>query len=215
MAHRPSRRILSALALSCLTMALPASASAAITLPDALSHVIPGQAPAPTAAPPAAAAPCSNTDLVPTSANGEQVRSATLCLLNVERTSRGLHALRADRQLRKVADSYSQQMVTHSFFAHVGFDGSTLRSRVASGTRYLSSRVARWSLGENLYWGSGALATPAQSVSAWMHSPGHRVNVLNPKFRDIGIGIAIGAPDGAADDAAATYTTEYGTRAFH
>ena len=106
-------------------------------------------------------------------------------------------------------------MVTHGFFAHVGLDGSTLRSRIKGGTRYLSRRVARWSLGENLYWGSGELATPAQSVDAWMHSAGHRRNVLNKNFRDIGIGIAIGAPQDVAGSPAATYATEFGTRSFH
>jgi uncharacterized protein YkwD len=133
--------------------------------------------------------------------------------MNVERTSRGLQALRADRQLRKVAERYSAEMVAHGFFAHVGFDGSTLSTRVKSSTKYLK-RTARWSLGENLYWGSGPLATPAQSVDAWMHSPGHRANLLNKNFRDIGIGIAIGAPEDVAGAPAATYATEFGTRSF-
>jgi uncharacterized protein YkwD len=193
--------------------ALPASASASITLPGVLSKVLPGSAPAP-AAPAAPAAPCANTTVLPTATNGATVRRATLCLLNKERTSRGLVALRASRQLRKVAQNYSGQMVTHSFFAHVGYDGSTLRSRVKTGTSYLN-RVAQWSLGENLYWGSDALATPAQSVDAWMHSPGHRANVLNGRFRDIGIGIAIGAPQNIQGGPAATYATEFGTRRFH
>jgi hypothetical protein len=38
--------------------------------------------------------------------------------------------------------------------------------------------------------------------------------MLNPKFRDIGIGIAIGAPEDVADTPAATYTTEFGTRTY-
>jgi uncharacterized protein YkwD len=190
--HRTAARLLVApLVLACLAFALPAAAASA------------------------AAMPCANTDVVPSASNGATVRSATLCLLNVERTSRGLRPLRADNQLRKVADRYSGEMVTHSFFAHVGFDGSTLRSRIKSNTRYLSSRVSRWSLGENLYWGSGDLSTPAQSVDAWMHSPGHRHNVLNKNFRDIGIGIAIGAPQDVAGSPAATYATEFGTRSFH
>jgi len=162
----------------------------------------------------AAAAPCANTTIVPTAANGPVIRSATLCLLNVERTSRGLRAVRADGQLRRVAQRYSAQMVTHGFFAHVGYDGSTLRSRVRTGTSYLS-RVSRWTLGENLYWGSGELSTPQQTVQGWMNSPGHRANVLNAKFRDIGIGVAIGAPQDIGGSPAATYATEYGTRTFH
>jgi uncharacterized protein YkwD len=179
-------RLLAPLALACLALSLPSAA---------------------------AAAPCANADLVPTEANVAAVRTATLCLLNVERTNHGLKKLRADSQLRKVAQRYSGQMVTHGFFAHVGHDGSTLRSRVTNLTSYVS-RAARWSLGENLYWGSGSLATPQESVQGWMNSPGHRANVLNAKFRDIGIGITIGAPQDVAGSPAATYATEYGTRSF-
>jgi uncharacterized protein YkwD len=160
-----------------------------------------------------AAVPCANTDAVPTMSNGPTVRDATLCLINVQRTGRGLQALRADGQLAKAAQRYSGEMVAHGFFAHVGFDGSTLSTRVKGATKYLK-RTASWSLGENLYWGSGPLATPGQSVDAWMHSPGHRRNMLNKNFRDIGIGIAIGAPQDVAGAPAATYATEFGTRSF-
>jgi uncharacterized protein YkwD len=187
--HRAARRLLAPLLLTCLIAPLPAAGAAA-------------------------AAPCANADVQPTAANVAQVRSATLCLLNRERTSRGLPALRQEPQLRKVASRYAGQMVTHGFFAHVGYDGSTLGSRVRSHTDYIS-RAARWSLGENLYWGSGSLATPMQSVDGWMHSAGHRRNVLDGKFRDIGIGIAIGAPQDVAGSPAATYATEFGTRSFH
>jgi uncharacterized protein YkwD len=185
----PTRRLLAAIALSCLAFALPASASAT-------------------------AAPCANADLMPTASNGPQVRAATLCLINRERTERGLRALRHDGQLRKVAQSYSSQMVRHGFFDHVSPDGSTLRSRITGRTTYLRS-AASWSLGENLYWGSGERATPAESVDGWMHSPGHRRNMLDRHFRDIGIGIAIGAPEDVAGTPAATYTTEFGTRTYH
>ena len=209
-----ARLVFAPLLLVVLTLGGPAAAQASLLpkVDTAVHRLLPGKTKTKA---PAAAAPCANTDVIPTASNGATVRSATLCLLNVERTSRGLRPLRADNQLRKVADNYSAQMVTHGFFAHVGFDGSTLRSRIKTGTRYLTSRVARWSLGENLYWGSGSLATPAQSVDAWMHSAGHRHNVLNKNFRDIGIGIAIGAPQDVAGSPAATYATEFGTRSFH
>jgi uncharacterized protein YkwD len=183
-----TRRLLAPLALSCLAFALPAPS-------------------------PAAAAACANAALVPTASNGAQVRAATLCLINRERTKRGRHALRHDGQLRKVAESYSRQMVRHSFFDHVSPGGSTLRSRITGRTTYLR-RAAGWSLGENLYWGSGERATPAQSVDGWMHSPGHRRNMLDRRFRDIGIGIAIGAPEDVDGEPAATYTTEFGARTY-
>jgi len=185
MAHTPSRRLIAPAALACLAFALPAST--------------------------AAASPCASANLMPSAANGAQVRAGTLCLINRERTSRGLRALRHDGQLRKVAGRYSRQMVSQSFFAHVGPNGSTVRSRIKGGTTYLN-RAATWSLGENLYWGSGDNATPQESVQGWMHSPGHRRNMLDRRFRDIGIGIALGAPVDAQGMTAATYTTDFGYR---
>jgi uncharacterized protein YkwD len=186
MTYPPFRRLLAPIALSCAAFALPAAASAA--------------------------APCATANIVPTAANAPLVRTATLCLINRERTSRGLRALRQDGQLRSVAQSYSGLMVRDSFFDHVGSDGSTVLGRIKGRTTYLSG-VAGWSVGENLYWGSGQQATPQASVRGWMNSPPHRHNMLSPSFRDIGIGIAIGAPEDVAGTPAATYTTEFGTRA--
>lgn len=211
MAHSPALRLLAPLVLTCFAVALPATASASIALPGT-NLTLPGVLTKPAPAAPTSA--CADANLAPTTSNGVQVQAATLCLINRERTSRGLVAVRLNGQLRKVADQYSQQMVTHSFFAHIGYDGSTVRSRISKGTKYLSSRVSQWSLGENLYWGSGELSTPQQTVQAWMHSPGHRSNLLNKTFRDIGIGIAIGAPENIEGAPAATYATEYGTRSF-
>src|SRR2546423_1519821 len=65
-------------------------------------------------------------------------------------------------------------------------------------------------LGENIAWGSLQYSTPASIVKMWMHSPGHRANILRAGFRDIGIGIARGAPQ-AGVHGAATYTTDFGT----
>ena len=57
---------------------------------------------------------------------------------------------------------------------------------------------------------TGDLATAAEIHRAWMDSPGHRANILRPQFREIGIGIALGAA-GAGPDGA-TYTADFGAR---
>lgn len=84
-----------------------------------------------------AASPCPDANVVPSSANGVQVRNATLCLLNQERTSRGLAPLKSNRHLLTAARRYSQLMVRERFFGHVSPGGSTLVSRVRKGTKYL------------------------------------------------------------------------------
>jgi len=161
----------------------------------------------------AGAAPsnCPGADALPTPSTLSTARSATLCLLNGVRRAHGLRPLHANRRLRRAADRYSRQMVHQSFFNHVSPAGSTLVSRVRA-TRYLHS-AGSWSLGENIAWGSGHFATPRDTVTMWMHSAGHRHNILTPRFREIGIGIAVGAPVRAvAGLPAATYTTDFGSR---
>jgi uncharacterized protein YkwD len=160
----------------------------------------------------AAATTCANADVTPTSSNLVAVRSATLCLINAQRTSHGLKALLSNTQLRRAAQSYSRNMVSESFFDHVSPAGSTLMSRVRRGTAYLAG-ARSYALGENIAFGTGYLATPAETVHAWMESAGHRANILNRRFRHIGVGVALGDPMDDDDGSAATYTTDFGFRA--
>lgn len=156
----------------------------------------------------AAHATCAGANLTPNAASAAKVRSATLCLLNRQRARHGLDRLRAQRSLSHAATNYARLMVAKHFFDHVSPAGSTMASRIAR-TSYLHHTRA-WSLGENLAWGAGTSSTPAQIVNAWMHSPGHRRNILDPSFKEIGIGIALGAPTGQSG---ATYVNEFGRRA--
>jgi len=157
----------------------------------------------------AGSARCSGTGLAPSGQNIAKVRSATLCLLNAERAERGLAKLRTNRSLQAAASRYASRMSRQDFFAHVAPDGSSMVDRIRS-TRYLRS-VRRWSVGENLAWGAGARATPVQTVAAWMRSPGHKRNILDRRFREIGLGITTGAPVRGQGDAA-TYVTNFGQR---
>jgi uncharacterized protein YkwD len=160
---------------------------------------------------PASAKPCPGGDVMPSAATIVQARHATLCLLNHERRMHGLRHLRSSRSLRSAASAFSWAMVRDDFFNHVSPGGSTLVGRVRK-TAYLSS-ARGWALGENLAWGAGDLATPRQTVRAWMHSAGHRHNILTGRFSEIGIGIAPGAPVRLPDGMpAATYTTDFGAR---
>jgi uncharacterized protein YkwD len=159
--------------------------------------------------PSAASAACANRHATPTARNLETVSAATRCLVNAERRAHGVRRVRADRDLRRAARRYAKQMVAQDFFAHESPSGSELHERVrASG--YLRGADG-WSAGENLAWGSGSLATPAATVRAWMESPGHRANLLSDRFREVGVGIAPGAPVDGAGGRAATYVTVYGT----
>jgi uncharacterized protein YkwD len=154
-----------------------------------------------------AAASCPGADQVPGAATLKQARAATLCLINRERARRGLGLLRSRTRLRKAATRHSRNMVRDGFFDHSSPTGSTAAARVRA-AGYLRG-AARFQLGENIGAGQSVLGTPAAMVEAWMHSPGHRSNILHASFRDIGIGIAAGSPLGGDG---ATYTTDFGVR---
>lgn len=158
------------------------------------------------AAPAAQAAACAGANVAPAVASVPIAKAATLCLLNHERTARGLRPLTTDPTLESVATAYSQAMVQQRFFAHVAPDGQRLEQRLAA---YVAGASA-WATGENLAWGEGTLATPAAIVKGWMQSPGHRANVLSSEFEEIGVGIVGGTPIGSLPTASATYTTEFG-----
>jgi uncharacterized protein YkwD len=155
----------------------------------------------------AAGAACAGADLAASPESLAGLTGATLCLLNGERADRGLAPLAANGRLAKAATAYAADLVAGSYFSHTGRDGSGLFDRVER-TGYLP-RDAGWVLGENLAWGTGGLATPGAIMQAWMNSPGHRENILNPDFREVGIGIVTGNP-AAADGHGATYATEFG-----
>jgi uncharacterized protein YkwD len=155
---------------------------------------------------------CGGADSTPTVRNIGKARAATLCLLNRERKAHGLRRLRAHRMLTSAAQQYAGAMVKGGFFSHVSPSGSTLEQRIRQETRYLAGAL-RYQIGENIAWGQGNLAKPRAIVAAWMASPGHRANILRATFREIGIGIAPGAPvAGLAGGPAVTYTNEFGTR---
>ncbi len=136
-----------------------------------------------------------------------EARNATLCLLNRVRARHGVPPLRMNPKLSRAARKHSRDMVRRRYFAHDSLDGRSAIDRMRA-TRYVP-RNASWVLGENLGWGSGSLAEPMALLRAWMRSPGHRRNILDGRFRDVGIGIVPDAPVGRYDDGA-TYTTDFG-----
>jgi uncharacterized protein YkwD len=151
---------------------------------------------------------CPAAAMDPSRGNLRSLRRTTLCLLNRERSNHGLPRLRGNRRLHRSAARYSRDMVRRKFFSHVSPGGSSPTDRIKS-SGYLRGAGA-WAIGENLAWGGGSLASPLGTVRAWMNSPGHRANILSRNFREIGIGIALGAPARVGD--AATYTTHFGRR---
>src|SRR5688500_15435470 len=131
---------------------------------------------------PAAAGGCPGAGANPSTTSLKVVKRATVCLLNAERRKQGLGKLRTNGKLSLASQRHSNDMARRNYFAHGNFVGRIKRARYLNG-------AGTWSVGENIAWGSGELATPAEIVKAWMNSPPHRHNILHRKFGEVGIGV--------------------------
>jgi uncharacterized protein YkwD len=151
-----------------------------------------------------AAAGCPNATANPNDITLSEATAATLCLLNQQRRAHGLRAFKDNSRLDLASQRHASDMARRKYFAHGDFVG-----RIKA-TRYLQN-ARGYAIGENIAWGSWDMANPASIVDGWMHSPGHRANILNGGFHEIGLGIAPGAPVGG-QGRAGTYVTDFGTR---
>lgn len=115
------------------------------------------------------------------SGNFASFQKEVLDLVNKERTSRGLQALKFNSELSNVATLKSQDMIDKNYFDHTSPTyGSPFDMMKKFGISYTSA-------GENIAMGQ---ETPQEVMNAWMNSDGHRKNILNPDFTELGVGIA-------------------------
>ena len=166
------------------------------------------------AAPPwtadAEASACPGADAKPANLSANEARKAIICLVNRKRDDAGLGSLARDRRLQKAAQRHNERMHGNGCFAHQcpGEGGLDTRLRDVG---YLSDGLRRWGYAENIAWGRKGRGTPASIVDAWMHSSGHRANILSRDFRDLGVGFAAGTPSkrGASGG---IFTVDFGVR---
>jgi uncharacterized protein YkwD len=116
-------------------------------------------------------------------------RAEILERVNALRKAVGSPPVRIDPGLSAVAQAYSERMAREGFFSHVAPDGSTLFKRLR-GAGYVYRGA-----GENLGRADGPLA----AHFGVEHSPGHRLNVVDPRWSLLGIGIAEATVDGRRD----------------
>ncbi|MBQ0996527.1 sigma-70 family RNA polymerase sigma factor [Streptomyces sp. RK62] len=103
-----------------------------------------------------------------------------VALVNKERATAGCGPLAEDSLLDKSAQEHSADMAARDFFDHTNPDGADPGQRI-------TAAGYRWSTyGENIAMGQ---QTPEAVMESWMNSPGHRANILNCSFKDIGVGV--------------------------
>jgi uncharacterized protein YkwD len=107
-------------------------------------------------------------------------------LTNRERLRAGLPALKRQRRLNDSAEWMAQDMAGHRYFDHRDSLGRDMAVRIEE-FKYSGYHT----LGENIAMGQ---RTPDEVVDGWMHSPGHRANILSRQFTEIGVGYVPPSP---------------------
>ncbi|MFF1644839.1 CAP domain-containing protein [Streptomyces sp. NPDC058240] len=136
------------------------------------------------AVPVSAAKPAASTNAPKASAPAALASGAAarvLKLVNSERGKAGCSPLTLSAELTKAARTHSADMASHKNMSHTGSDGSALGDRIARAGYDWSA------YGENVAHG---YSTPEKVVAGWMGSPGHKRNILDCSFKEIGVGRA-------------------------
>jgi uncharacterized protein YkwD len=158
-----------------------------------------------------AALACKGTGLQPTRADLTRVSAATLCLIEHERLAYRLKPLHSNGSLQRIGSKQAGEMVIGDYFGDDSLSGWTPMQRIEASA--YAARARSLSTGQNIGWGSGALATPGAMVRAWMLSPPHREIMLSGGYRDVGVGIAPAAPQRSTGGlSGATYVVEFASR---
>jgi uncharacterized protein YkwD len=135
--------------------------------------------PTPTNTP--SASPTGSGPVVCTTTGSSSFETEVIQLINQERSAAGIPLLSSQAQLTNAARTHSDDMACNFFFSHTSASTGTLFDRLASAGYSYS-----WA-GENI---AAGYASPAAVVEGWMASEGHRANILNENFTQIGVGYA-------------------------
>ena len=156
------------------------------TAPATPRPTTPSTAPPTTPAAPATPSPPAPTTAPPTSAptGNAALEAEVVKIVNAERATAGCPALTTDDRLIAAARGHSADMAARNYFSHTTPEGVAFSTRI-------TSAGYRWSgAGENIAKGQ---RTAADVMTSWMNSAGHKANILNCGFRNIGVGVAADA----------------------
>ncbi|MGE7437939.1 sigma-70 family RNA polymerase sigma factor [Kitasatospora sp. NPDC001175] len=165
----------------------PSSApSSAAPSPSASATPSPSASATPSPTPTATRAPSSpaSSPTVRVAPTTSSIQQQVIDLVNAERAKAGCTPVKSNSKLQTAAQGHSDDMSARNFFDHTNPDGEGPQPRIeAAGYRW-----STW--GENIARGQ---STPADVMDTWMHSPGHRANILNCAFTELGVGVHQGS----------------------
>ncbi|MCP2342215.1 sigma-70 family RNA polymerase sigma factor [Actinomadura rupiterrae] len=157
--------------------------------PDQQRALTPSAAPptitpaVPTALPRISTPASPSTPPAPDRSRSRRVEQQVISLVNAQRAKNGCGPVHADPRLHSAAQKHSDDMAARHFFDHTNPDGKGPGERITAAGYPWSA----WA--ENIAAGS---PTPPQVMSNWLNSPAHRGNILNCRYRDLGVGVAYG-----------------------
>ena len=147
---------------------------------------------------------CSGDNISLTNAEERVLR-----LHNRTRVAHGLKALCLQPDLTRAARAHSQEMLDKDYATHESYDGETVKHRLVR-FGYTFGVYSYYAYGENIAWGCGSYGSPGSIFDWWMHSPGHSGNILDMRYRQVGIGVRTGTFKKC--NQAKTYTVDFATR---
>jgi uncharacterized protein YkwD len=127
--------------------------------------------------------------------HSDEIERAILELVNQERAKAGAGSLQLDVTLQETARGHSDDMFVRAFFAHEDPDGFSPADRISQAHRQLIGLT-----GENIWMGtnldlSDKNKAAAVIMTSWMHSTGHRDNILRKEYTSLGVGVAVKGQD--------------------
>ncbi len=112
-------------------------------------------------------------------------------LLNSKRAAKSLPPLEWNDDVARIARMHSENMAKYKFFSHTGIDGLMVNDRADL------CGLSRWkAIGENIAYNRGYEKPVEFAVERWMQSTSHRENILNNRWKESAVGVAV-ANDGS------------------
>jgi uncharacterized protein YkwD len=133
----------------------------------------------------------------------------TFQLHNKIRTEHDLPTFCVHPQLQEAARAHSRDMIRRDYFSHNTKGRGSFDERLVR-FGYGPDGYDYYRVGENIALGSGAAGAPQDRMDAWMRSDGHRQNILNEDYEEIGIGTKTGEFKGVRG--VTMYTVDFGVR---
>lgn len=134
------------------------------------------------------------------------LRRAVVCLANTARAERGAERVGRDAQLTRAAQRHAKAMSETDCLSSRCPGEPDLEARIEKAGYFEGAR--RWGYAEN----TGCAVSPAAMVKSWLASPVHRANLLEAKFRDVGVGVLANGPASRCEEGLAVFSAVFAWR---